>query len=130
VWLGASEDPNPKFTGTSGRTYSFYSLATDWAGLVEDKDPLIETTTVVVPSDIRIEHMERIDEDTVRIILKVPEGLGSEIRIDTTDLIDPYQWISIPEIRVTDLGDNLYEIIAPFTEDTRQFFRLIAGDGQ
>ena len=26
-------------------------------------------------------------------------------------------------------GRNRYEIIAPFTEETRQFFRLIAGDG-
>ena len=129
LWQGASEDPNPTFTGTSGRTYSFYSLATDWAGLVEDKEPLIETTTVIAESDIRVESMERIDEATVRIILAVPPGLGSEIRAETTDLIDPFMWKDVSEITVSDLGDNRFEIIAPYTEDTQKFFRLIAGDG-
>ncbi|MDA0348613.1 MAG: right-handed parallel beta-helix repeat-containing protein [Verrucomicrobia bacterium] len=129
LWLGASEDPNPTFTGTSGRTYSFYSLATDWAGLVEDKDPLVETTTVIADSGIRVESMVRIDETRVRIILAVPPGLGAEIRAETTDLIDPFMWKDVSEITVTDLGDNRFEIIAPYTEDSRTFFRLIAGDG-
>ena len=74
--------------------------------------------------------MEMADLDTVRVILLVPDGLGATVRAETTDLIDPFQWINIPDIVVTDLGDNRIEILAPFTEQTRQFFRLIAGDGQ
>ena len=129
LWQGSEDDPNPIFTGTSGRTYSFYSLATDWAGLREDKDPLVETTTVIADSGIRVELMEKLANDTVRIILQVPAGLGSEIRAESTNL-DPLTWTDIPNIVVTDLGDNRFEIIAPFTEDSRQFYRLIAGDGQ
>jgi hypothetical protein len=128
LWRGVSEDPNPTFTGISERTYSFYSLATDWAGLVEDKEPLIETTTVIAASDIRVESMERIDEATVRMILAVPPALGSEIRAETADLIDPFVWKDISEITITDLGNDRFEIIAPYIEDTRKFFRLIAGD--
>jgi len=124
-----TEDPNLLFTGSSGGTYSFYSVATDWAGLREIKEPLVETTTVVSPSDIKIEFMEQLDETTVRIVLVAPVGLGSEIRAETADLLDPYIWENIPDISVTDLGDNRFEIIAPFNEDTSQFFRLIAGDG-
>lgn len=104
-------------------------MATDWAGLVEDKEPLIETTTVIAASDIRVESMERIDEATVRMILAVPPGLGSEIRAETADLIDPFVWKDISEITITDLGNDRFEIIAPYIEDTRKFFRLIAGDG-
>ena len=54
----------------------------------------------------------------------------AEIRAETTDLFDPLVWEDIPDITVNDLGDNRFEIIAPYTEQTRQFFRLIAGDGQ
>ena len=126
----STEDPNPIFTGSSGTTYSFYSIATDWAGLKEIKEPILETTTTIADSGIRIEHMEFIDTGTVRIILLPPAGLGAEIRAETADLFDPIVWENIPDITVTDLGDNRFEIIAPFTEETRQFFRLIAGDGQ
>ena len=97
--------------------------------MVEDKDPLVETTTVITGSEMRVEIMERIDDDTVRVILLAPEGLGAEIRAETADLAGQLIWQDIPEITVTDLGDNRFEIIAPFTEDTRQFYRLIAGDG-
>ena len=130
LWRGAVDVPNPVFTGTSGRSYSFYSIATDGAGLREDKDPLVETTTIVADSGIRVELMEKLTNDTVRIILLTPEGLGAEIRAETTDLTGLLVWHDIPEITVTELGENRYEIIAPFTEDSRQFYRLIAGDGQ
>ena len=73
--------------------------------------------------------MERIDEATVRMILAVPPGLGTEIRAETADLIDPFVWKDISEITITDLGNDRFEIIAPYIEDTRKFFRLIAGDG-
>jgi hypothetical protein len=129
LWIN-TENPYPVFTGSSGSSYSFYSVASDWAGLKEDKEPLIETTTLVTGSDLLIELMEMADLDTVRVILLVPDGLGATVRAETTDLIDPFQWINIPDIVVTDLGDNRIEILAPFTEQTRQFFRLIAGDGQ
>ena len=129
IWLPASYESEQTFTGTSGRSYSFYSLATDWAGMLEDKEPLVETTTIITDSGIRVELIERINDDTVRIILLTPEGLGAEIRAETTDLTGLLVWQDIPELTVTELGENRFEIIAPFTEDSRQFYRLIAGDG-
>ncbi|MCZ6675385.1 MAG: carboxypeptidase-like regulatory domain-containing protein [Verrucomicrobia bacterium] len=128
VWLGSSDTPNPDYLGLAGHTYSFYSIATDWAGIKEVKEPLIETTTLVTASDFGIELIEMLDEDTVRFILKAPGSFGATIRVETADLIDPYQWFDVETITVTDLGDNRFEITAPYTEETRQFFRFVVGD--
>jgi hypothetical protein len=128
IWLGSSADPNPSFTGNVGRSYSFYSVATDNAGLMEEKEPLVETTTLITGSDLFIESVEMLTEDTVKVVLRVPEGLGADIRAETADLIDPYQWNDLPGVTFTELGENRFEVIAPYTEQFRQFFRFIISD--
>ena len=108
--------------------YSFYSVATDWAGIKEVKEPLVETTTIVTASDLGIEHIEMIDADTIRFILQVPGSFITEVRVEASGMLDPNQWLDVEGATVLDMGDNRFEITAPFTEETSQFFRFIVSD--
>lgn len=128
VWLAEESSSEPVYIGLAGNKYSFYSVATDWAGLKEAKEPTIEATTIVTASDFGVEFVEMIDEDTVRFILRAPSIPDTTVRVEASDVITPTLWFDVEGATVVDLGDGRFDITAPYTEENRQFFRFIVED--
>jgi hypothetical protein len=103
-------------------------IATEWASLKEEKEPLVETSTIVLASDFGVELVEMLYPETIRFIINVPGEFVVDIDVEASDIIHPNFWSQVTDAVVTDLGDNRFEVIAPYSEDLKEFFRFIVTD--
>ncbi|MEM9157490.1 MAG: hypothetical protein AAGB46_00465 [Verrucomicrobiota bacterium] len=125
LWKAATTETSLEFSGETGKSYSFYSVATDYVGLVEDKAATAETTTFVDGIIVEIADFDNSDGATYVFEVTLPEANADSIGVEASDLESPVVWTAVQDVTAVKIGTNRYRIEATLASPmSPAFFRV------
>jgi hypothetical protein len=119
-WLLSTSATNAVFTGDSGITYRFYSVATDNAGNRESKTALAEAiTTVSLPPQSPRIIAAGWDEDS--FLVQVPTEPGRIYALEYADQLENPDWI---HLELTPGDGTVQTLVDAGPPETTRFYRI------
>jgi hypothetical protein len=119
-WLLATRGTSADFTGESGHTYTFFSVACDNVGHVESKSPMVEATTTVSlpPASPRI---AAAGWDGAEFAVRVPTEWSRTYSLEYKNRLEDPQWIHLDEV----VGDGtVRSLVDAESHQVMRFYRV------